>query len=68
MDSDTLQQAVLKSKQKIFSLPVIWHKAIMTLFRTRKLITTMMLTLNYGFYRNIFLKGSEKVGSPKRNS
>lgn len=68
MDSDALMQAIVRSKRKIFSRPVIWRKAILTLFHTQKLIISMMLTLNYGSCRNIFLKGSEKLGPPKRNS
>jgi radical SAM superfamily enzyme YgiQ (UPF0313 family) len=61
MDIKTLDEAAEKAKRRIYSMPWILYRGLVTLLLTRKVITTMMLTLNYRHYRNIFLKGRYKT-------
>jgi radical SAM superfamily enzyme YgiQ (UPF0313 family) len=63
LDTQTLDDAAEAAKHRIYSLRAIFYRGLITLFRTRKLITTLMLTLNYLHYRNIFLKGRKKIAS-----
>jgi radical SAM superfamily enzyme YgiQ (UPF0313 family) len=61
MNTQTLDDAAEEAKRRIYSMPAIWHRGFVTLLRTRKLITTFMLNLNYRHYRKIFLKGRRKI-------
>ena len=55
LDTKTLDEAADKAKRRIFSTPWIWYRGLITLIRTRRFITALMLTLNYLHYRNIFV-------------
>jgi radical SAM superfamily enzyme YgiQ (UPF0313 family) len=57
LSTEVLDHEIGKAKRKIFSPIRIGLRAFRTLASTRDLITTMMLFLNYTYYRNIFLKG-----------
>jgi radical SAM superfamily enzyme YgiQ (UPF0313 family) len=59
MKTKDLADVFEKAKRKIFSIRQIVEAGFKTLWRTRSVITVMMLTLNYGYYRNIFLKGAK---------
>ncbi|NCA75766.1 MAG: B12-binding domain-containing radical SAM protein [Alphaproteobacteria bacterium] len=58
MTSEALMLHIEKAKRKIFSPFRIATGALKTLIRTRSMSATIMLTLNYRHYRNIFLKGN----------
>ncbi len=57
LDTKTLDEAATKAIRHIYYPPVIWLSGFRTLFRTRHFWATLMLTLNYRHYRNIFIKG-----------
>jgi radical SAM superfamily enzyme YgiQ (UPF0313 family) len=61
LPTDVLDKEAMKAKRKIYSWPNIIWRSFRTLFRTRNYMATLMLTLNYWHYRNIFLKGREKA-------
>jgi radical SAM superfamily enzyme YgiQ (UPF0313 family) len=58
MTEDEIRQSVKRAYSEIYSRRVILSKGIKTFFNTRNAKTTMMLTLNYLHYRNIFGKGT----------
>jgi radical SAM superfamily enzyme YgiQ (UPF0313 family) len=60
MSTTDLVTEIEHAKQKIFSPYRIFIKCLLTLARTRDFITTLVLSLNYYHYRNIFLKGLRK--------
>ena len=58
MSAEEIRQSVREAYSKIYSRRVILSKGIKTLLKTRNALTTMMLTLNYLHYRNIFGEGT----------
>ena len=54
LDTKTLDEASGMAIRRIYSMPWIWYRGLVTLLLTRKFITAFMLTLNYRHYRNIF--------------
>jgi radical SAM superfamily enzyme YgiQ (UPF0313 family) len=65
METATLDLVIKKAKRKIFSYRHIFTGCLKTLWYTRSFSATIMLTLNYWHYRNIFLKGIYKTQHPK---
>jgi radical SAM superfamily enzyme YgiQ (UPF0313 family) len=61
MDPETLLREISKAYSAIYSRPLIAWKTIRTLFSTRDFMATMMLSLNYRFYRNIYRDGSNRL-------
>lgn len=59
---ETLNQLVFNEKRRIFSWFQIICSVVRTLWRTKSWSTTLILSLNYYHYRNIFLKGYQKPG------
>ncbi len=55
-----LDRMIEQAKLKIFAPMQIVMSAIRTLINTRSFSATMMLAMNYWYYRNIFLKGRIK--------
>lgn len=61
LSTDILDKEIEKAKHKIFSLPQIFLKGMKTLISTRDRMASLILSLNYWHYRNIFLKGRNKI-------
>jgi radical SAM superfamily enzyme YgiQ (UPF0313 family) len=57
MSTSELDMVIEKAKRKIFSPYHILLRNLKTLWQTRSFTATLILTLNYWHYRNIFLKG-----------
>ncbi len=55
-----LADVIEKAKRKIFDPRQIAWSSIRTFFRTRSFSATMILTLNYWYYRRIFLYGNKR--------
>jgi radical SAM superfamily enzyme YgiQ (UPF0313 family) len=66
METDRIIDAFMKAKLKIFSPPNVILRNIKTLWQTRSFSSTLILSLNYWHYRNIFLKGMHKKVKGKR--
>ena len=63
METTALDKEIRRALRKIFSPSSILLNNFRTLFRTRNLWATRILSLNYWHYRNIFLKGRGNAGS-----
>jgi len=61
-----LDKAISAAKRKIFSPWHIFRIGLKTLFRTRDRMTSLIMSLNYWHYRNIFLIGNETEKGWKR--
>ncbi len=57
LQTDHLLKEILAALGKIFFPPQILIRGLRTFIATRDPISTMMLSLNYWYYRRIFLKG-----------
>jgi radical SAM superfamily enzyme YgiQ (UPF0313 family) len=57
LEYQTLHELANIEKRRIFSRHQIIRSAFRTLWRTKSISATTMLFMNYGYYRNIFLKG-----------
>jgi radical SAM superfamily enzyme YgiQ (UPF0313 family) len=60
LSTEELDTVIERAKRKIFSPVNILRRNILTYFKTRSVSTTIILTLNYWYYRKIFLKGKWK--------
>jgi radical SAM superfamily enzyme YgiQ (UPF0313 family) len=60
MKGEEINELVFREKQRIFSRSQIFRSGLRTLWRTKSISATMMLFLNYHYYRNIFLKGHKQ--------